>query len=283
MTWWCSAQTGPWTWVWQAYPGVWLFVIALAAGYGLAITRMLPQAGAARGPAASKSEMTLFGLGVVTLWIALDWPIGALGAGYLLFVHQLQYVLLVMVAPPLLLLGTPVWLLTWLTDLGAIRPLARFVTRPVQAIVICNAVVVLTHFPQVVDGLMPTQLGSFAIDLAWIGAGLILWWPALRRVPGLNGLSYPARFGYLLAATLVPGIPAAFFFFAEFPIYRLYELAPPVSMLSAGDDQLIGGMVMKFGSFVIIVFALSLLFFKWHAADRATDGHLVMPKPLADH
>ena len=120
-----------------------MFVIALVVGYGLAISRMLPQAGVLRGPAASKSEMTLFGLGVLTLWLALDWPIGALGAGYLLFVHQLQYVLLVMVAPPLLLLGTPVWLLTWLTDRRAIRPVARFVTRPVPAIVICNAVVVL--------------------------------------------------------------------------------------------------------------------------------------------
>ena len=29
MQWWCAAQGVPWRWAWQAYPGVWLFALAL--------------------------------------------------------------------------------------------------------------------------------------------------------------------------------------------------------------------------------------------------------------
>jgi putative membrane protein len=216
------------------------------------------------------------------MWVATDWPVGALGAGYLLFVHQLQYVLLVMVAPPLILLGTPRWVCQSMVDSPAVRPVARVVTRPLIAIVICNAVVLLTHFPELVDVLMPTQIGSFLIDIAWLLAGFLLWWPALRRVEEPNALSYPARFGYLLAATLLPAVPAAFFFFANYPIYSTYELAPPIGTLAATDDQFVGGAVMKLGSLVVVVFALTVIFFQWHAADRSPDGRIVLPRSVMD-
>ena len=35
MQWWCAALGEQWTWNWRAYPGVWLFVVAVAAA-GLA-------------------------------------------------------------------------------------------------------------------------------------------------------------------------------------------------------------------------------------------------------
>ncbi|HSG47188.1 MAG TPA: hypothetical protein VLA43_05140, partial [Longimicrobiales bacterium] len=80
MQWWCAAQGVPWTWRWQAYPGVWLFVLALAGGYRLLRGRF-PETDRPRFRA------WMFGLGVTALWIALDWPVGALGAGYLASLH----------------------------------------------------------------------------------------------------------------------------------------------------------------------------------------------------
>ena len=156
-------------------------------------------------------------------------------------------------------------------------PVVTWVTRPVQAIVLCNVIVVATHVPSVVDGLMPTQLGSFALDLSWLLAGLILWTPVVH--PGVSRrLSYPGRFGYLLAATLVPGIPAVFFFFAEYPLYSTYELAPPVDWMPVMQDQFVAGIVMKMGSFLIILAALSVVFYRWHAADQDGSEVIVLPK-----
>ena len=33
MQWWCAAQGVPWSWTWRPYPGVWLFIAALAIGW----------------------------------------------------------------------------------------------------------------------------------------------------------------------------------------------------------------------------------------------------------
>jgi putative membrane protein len=159
---------------------------------------------------------------------------------------------------------------------------AKVLTRPLPALAVFNAVVVLTHLPEVVDGLMDSQFGSFALDVVWIGAGIVLWWPAVRRVPELNGLSYPARFSYLLVATLLPMVPASFLTFAEYPIYATYELAPPLANISSGSDQLAAGLVMKFGGDAVILFAISVIFFRWHAAEAAQDGVPVLRSQLPD-
>jgi len=221
-------------------------------------------------------ERILFFTGLALWWLAADWPIGALGAGYLLSMHQLQYLVFVMIAPPLLLLGTPEWLLTyWMA--GRAAPVFRLLTRPLVALLLCNTIVILTHLPSVVDGVMEQQLGSFAVDFSWLAAGLLLWWPVLARVPALGTLSYPARFGYLLAVTVLPGVPAAFFFFANYPVYALYELAPPVGTWSATDDQFLAGIIMKFGGLLVVVTALTILFFRWYDRDRARPGTFVLP------
>lgn len=267
VTWWCSFTGQPWTWSWQAYPGAWLFVGASIGAYWFIVRR-----------SGGDGSWAIFGTGLAAAWIALDWPIGALGAGYLLSVHQLQYVLLVMIAAPLILLGSPAGAFRTMLGRTYLRPLLTFVGKPLPAILLCNAIVVLTHFPAVVDGAMTSQIGSFLLDMAWLLAGFVLWWPVVQPVPEHQSLSYPARFVYLLVATLVPGLPSAFFFFARFPIYRTYELAPPMA-LATMDDQFIGGIVMKLGSFVIILIALSILFYRWHAADGGARQKLVIPEP----
>ncbi len=224
-------------------------------------------------------QKRFFFLGVLTIWIAADWPIGALGAGYLLSVHQAQFVLFTMIAPPLLLLGTSSTFWHLILQKDSTRRVARSLTRPVVMFVAFNTLVVATHFPEVVDGWMRSQFGSFALDLAWIVAGFALWWPVINPVPEMNGLSYPGRFGYLLASIVLPAAPAAFLIFANYPLYELYELAPPVGQWSSGDDQLVGGLIMKLGSAVSVFTAATILFFKWHSAEEPK-GSVVLKESL---
>ena len=273
MTWWCSAQGLPWTWGWRPYPGVWLFVVVVAVWYLWANAKLAPN----DRPTPQKKRF--FFVGLVALWIAADWPVGALGAGYLLSVHQVQFVLFTMVAPPLLLLGTSSALWRRALRRPAVERVAKVVTRPLIALATFNVIVVATHFPEVVDGWMPTQFGSFALDLAWIVAGFALWWPVINPTPEMNGMSYPARFGYLLASIIIPAAPAAFLIFAKYPLYELYELAPPVGWISAGEDQLVGGLVMKLGGTVAVFTAATILFFRWHGADEPK-GSMVFKETL---
>jgi len=265
MTWWCSARGGPWDWSWQAYPGVWLLVAAIAGAY------FWQRRGLAMDPGARR-HTPYFLFGVLVLWLAADWPLGPLGAGYLASVHTVQWLLFSMVAPPLLLTGLPPAMLrSWLARPWR-RHLARFVARPLVAFVVFNVVLVATHLPAAVDLLVVSQLGSFAMDMAWLGAGLLFWWQVLGPLPELNPMPYPGRIVFLLANVFIPTVPAAFLTFADYPIYGVYELAPRVTALSAIHDQQLAGLTMKIVGGLWIFGTASVLFFRWYRDEEGAES-----------
>lgn len=263
MQWWCAAQGVPWSWRWQAYPGVWLFVLALAGAYRL-LRRRFPETDR------PKFRAWMFGLGVAVLWIALDWPVGALGAGYLASVHMVQYLLIALVAPPLLLMGLPRGFYEALGR-GRAEPLVRVVSHPIVAIALFVAAMAWTHWPPVVDTLMVTQSGSFLLDLIWLLSGIVFWWPVVAPVPDRGWLQEPGKVAYLIVATLVNTGVFAYLTFSPLPLYATYELAPPVSGLSTRDDQLLAGLLMKMGGAVILWTAISILFFRWYRRSESED------------
>ena len=268
MTWWCSAQGTPWEWTWQAYPGVWLLVVLLLGGYAFALNRLVP----AGEPPAERGQVVSYLLGVLALWVASDWPLGPLGAGYLVSVHTVQYLLFTMVAPPLLLHGTPRWIFRWKLRLPVVNRLIRFLSRPLVAFAVFNVVLLATHLPAVVDTLKTSQAGSFAIDAAWLFAGIVFWWQVLGPLPELEPLSYPGRILFLLLNVFIPTVPAAFLTFADYPIYAVYELAPPLGGFSARDDQQLAGLIMKLVGGLIIFGTASVLFFRWYLKEEREAG-----------
>jgi putative membrane protein len=269
MTWWCTASGAPWTWTWQPFPGVWLFVALVAGSYAQAVTRARRPAPDDRRP--TRREALLFGLGVLTLWVGLDWPVGLLAAGYLLSARTAQYLLLVLVAAPLLLLGTPRGLLRRLLGGPLARAVARRLTRPLIPLLAFNAVLVAIHLPPLVAASGAAQLTAFAVDMLVIVSGLVFWWPALGRLPELEPMGYPGRIGYLLLSVFVPTVPAVFFTYARYPIYELYELAPRVSGIPAVADQQVAGLMMKTIGGLILFTVMSVMFFRWHRAERNPD------------
>ncbi len=271
MTWWCAARDVAWSWQWQPYPGVWLFMLALVGGYIWLVRRMAPQAAPPGGPPVSRRQWVWFGTGALALWAATDWPIGALGSGYLLSVHTIQWILYTLVAPPLLLLGVPDWLPLATREGSIARRILRVLALPVVALIVTDSILLASHVPAVVDGLRRTQAGSFLIDMAWLAGGLVMWWPILAPNPAISRVSPPWQIGYLFLATVVPTVPAAFLTFADFPVYALYELAPRVHGIPAGADQQVAGLLMKAVADPILWLAMGILFFRWSRREAATD------------
>jgi putative membrane protein len=214
-------------------------------------------------------RVLLFGSGLAVLWGALDWPLGALGASYLASVHVLQFLLIALVAPPLLLAGVP------RTSYEALRSrprLYRFVeaaTQPLVALFVFNVVMTLGHWPSVVDLLMASQLGAFILDVAWLASGLVFWWSVVVPVPERPRFSFLPRIGYLGLNGLLIRPPSVIMLYAKFPVYALYELAPPIPGTSAIDDQQLAGVVMKVGSAWIMMVGIGVLFYLWHRESLA--------------
>lgn len=273
MQWWCSAVTAPWSWSWQPYPGVWLFVAALAAGYVM-VRRRAPSTPRDEGGLA-RGHPAWFAAGLLLIWAALDWPVGPLGASYLASVHMVQVLVLSLLAPALLLMGIPP---------GAFRALARrletrkawrravgALTNPLVALVLYNTVIVATHVPRVLDTLAATQVGMLAMDLAWLTAGLLFWWPVLSPVPERSWFGWFFKMGYLFLNTVPVTVPYSFLVFADVPLYATFELAPPIPGVSTLTDQQVAGLAMKFGGGAILWTAITMLFFRWYRVEQVDE------------
>lgn len=253
MQWWCAAQGIPWSWTWRPYPGVWLFIAVLAVGWWVRSRSARP------GPA----RYAYFGAGLFLLWAALDWPLGALGAGYLASVHMVQFLLIVFYAPPLLLLGSIRADASDEDPAGRRRSaIARRLTHPLITLALFVVITVGTHLPVVTDSLMSSQLGSFAIDSAWLAAGLLFWWPVI--MPGSPPWFVPiVRMGYLVASMVLMTAPNAMITFSDLPIYATFELAPPIPGVSVLQDQRLAGIWMRLGAAIAVWTAISVLFYRW--------------------
>lgn len=262
MTWWCAATREPWSWTPRAYPGVWLFIAAIAAAAVLVVRRT--------GIRPTPKQRTAGWVGLATLWLTSDWPLGTLGAGYLAAAHMLQYFLFTFVATPLLLLSVP----EPLARRVLVRPWAdgayRVLSKPFVAAVVVNGILLATHAPVTVDALRVNQLGSFLLDLLWLAGGLVLWLPVCGPVQEFRP-TYPVRCVYLfLAAGLVPMVPGGFLTFADFPLYELYELAPRVWGIDPIQDQQAAGALMKIGSLPIVWPVIAAMFWRWARLEGAT-------------
>ena len=262
MSFWCSATGAAWTWQWRAYPGVWLFICLLAFGMW-----SWNRAGARAAGRPQRPVHPVFVGGLVVLWLALDWPIGALGAGYLASVHMLQFLLLALVAPPMLLMGPSPDALALLERPGRNRALVRRLVAPFTALVFFSVVVLTTHLPAIVDGLMATQLGSMAIDLIWIFAGCVYWWPVIRDTPAQPRFRHPVKIGYLMLRLMFSPIMfglVAFLVYSATPLYGVFELAPPLPGVRSHEDHQIAGVMMSVGGAIIAFTAISVIFFQWN-------------------
>lgn len=253
MQWWCSVRDVPWEWTWRPYVGVWVVLALLVAGW-FRLRR--------RHPGGTRGETAAFAVGALALWAGLDWPLGAL-AGYLASAHMGQFLLIGLIAPPLLLASVPRGAWERLAD-PAPPASIRFLTHPLIALIAFNLAVFVTHWPVVVDGLMGSQAGSFLINALWTGAGILFWWPLVAPVPERPNFGYPLRMAYLIAATITNSAPFLYLTFSSMPMYVTYELAPPIEGISKRADQQAAGLMMKLGGAVVLWTGIAALFARWH-------------------
>ncbi len=201
------------------------------------------------------------------MWAALDWPIGKLGAGYLASAHTVEFLLLTLLAGPALLRSVPAEGWARLAPAGSRRHwLLGRLAGALGGLLIYDAIVIITHFPTVVDSAMTSQLGSLAVDLSWLVAGMALWWPVIA--PGaFHRLGTWGMIGYLFVAGIAPTVPAMMMVFSTWPLYRLYELAPRVTpFLTANNDIQLAGLVMKVIGDIPVWFVMLFIF--WGDRDR---------------
>ena len=252
---------------WHLHPDVVLLSLGLMGAYLYAINVLRPRISDAGR--VKNSQVALFASGVLVIYIASGSPIHDLSERYLLSMHMLQHLLLTLVAPPLLLAGTPSWLWQAIFRRSSILAVARVALHPLVAFSAFNGLLLLTHLPPVVDYALRHHWFHLVVHVGLVVSALMMWWPVLSTAPQLPALSCPLQMGYLFVQSLLPAVIAAFMTFATGAIYSFYEEAPRIWGITPVEDQQIGAGVMKLLGSIILWSFIGVAFFRWYAREEA--------------
>jgi putative membrane protein len=224
-----------------------------------------------------RRQVATFLGGVALLFVALEGPLHDLSDHYLFSAHMVQHMLLVMFAPPLLIMGTPGWLLRPLVGDRRVHRVALFVTSPLIALLIFNVPFTASHFPLFYQRTLEDHGVHVAEHLIFLVAAVITWWPLLSTMPELPRLSYPLQMVYVFAQTFSGFIVGAFLTNAPRPLYTFYAEAPRVFGLTPLDDQRLGGLLMWVGGGFFYLLVFTAVFFAWVRSEGVADD--VAPPP----
>ncbi|HVD69632.1 MAG TPA: cytochrome c oxidase assembly protein [Actinomycetota bacterium] len=249
---------------WHVHPDVWLLFGSIIAAYLIAGRRHERATGEATEP--RKRRLFLLGMGV--LWLGADWPIHDLAERYLYSMHMTQHLLFTLVAAPILIAGMPVWLLRELLAPAPIRRIFRFMTRPLVALIFFNAVLLFSHWPEVVAASVGSELVHLGLHVLIVTSALVMWWPVMSPLPEMPSLPPPGQMVYLFLQSLAPTIPASFLTFGHTPLYPVYATFPRIWGIDALTDQLIAGLIMKILGGLLLWVVIAVIFFRWYNQEQ---------------
>jgi len=200
-------------------------------------------------------QLSAFMSGLFSLWIALGSPLAALDH-HLLWIHMLEHILLMTVAPPLILLGAPVLVFLHGLPQRFVRPasslflwppmqrLGRILTHPVLCWLAAMVALLGWHVPAVFA--LPLRSHSWhQVEYAcFFVTGLLFWWPVVQPWPSVARWSRWCIPLYLFLATLPCDALSAFLAFCDRVVYSSYLATPRLFDISPLQDQQCAGALM---------------------------------------
>jgi putative membrane protein len=208
--------------------------------------------------------------GIVSLWIAIGSPLEAFD-DVSLSVHMVQHLLLMAVAPPLILLGSPTLPLlrglprTIRRGVGRIfhwpsaQRFGRFLTDPAVCWIAASVALIAWHIPAAFELALRSDSWHKIEHSCFFATSVLFWWPVIQPFPSVarwSGWSIPL---YLFFGTLPGGALGAFLTFCDRVLYPSYGSVPMVFHASPLEDQVFAGALMwVFGTFVYTVPAVIL-------------------------
>jgi putative membrane protein len=258
--------TVPYEFSWSLHPSVLVGTGLLGALYFYGIGPWRRRRGL---PPVPRWKVASFCAALLVLLGALNGPMHDLSDYYLFSVHMAQHLLLTLLFPPLLILGTPGWLLEPLLRPPAVRRVARVLTHPVAAAAIFTVTIAVWHLGQYYDLMMRDHDVHIATHLMFMVTATLLWWPVMSPVPEiLPRLGYGLGMLYLFLVGIPMQIVAALITLSGGVLYPWYSAAPRTWGLSPLDDQQLGGLLMWVPGNLWMFLAIGVLFFVWARESR---------------
>lgn len=277
---------------WSFEPTVWLGLLLVGMIYVTGLRDLARRGRLWR--VVGRRHVAYFALGLLAVLLALESPIDTFSTR-LFAVHMVQHLLLLMIAPPLLLLGKPIPVLLVGLPRGLVRAVVRahagtpwfrrlthYLTSPFVAWPLYVATIWTWHVPGLYDAALLNQGLHLLEHLCFLGAGLLFSWVIVEPWPGPPRLHHGLRFLYVVSAVLPNTALGALFTFSGTPWYHVYAVEPRLWRISVLDDQRMGGLLMWLPGDMMYVLVATILFFAMMARDeQAADADGVEHEAVA--
>jgi cytochrome c oxidase assembly factor CtaG len=249
--------------LWSPATGV-ASVLALPAFFycrgWLRLRRKVPQ------NSLSLLQLSAFLSGLLSVWVAVGSRLADLDET-LLSIHMVQHLTLMVIAPPLILLGAPVPALLHGLPRLAIRftwgivlrwhPfewLGQVLGRPLVCWVAAMGALIGWHLPVVFELALRSELWHEAEHACFMATGLLFWIPVIQPWPSVAKWPRWSIPLYLFFATLPCDALSAFLAFCDRVVYSSYLSAPRVFGISPlGDQECAGALMWACTTFVYLV------------------------------
>lgn len=243
---------------------------ALVIAYEYGLRRLGPSLAPRGEPAITRGQRVAYYSGVASLLVVSAWPVHDIGEGSLFMFHMVEHMAFGFIAPPLLLLGVPWWLMR--AVVRPILPVLSVLVRPLVALFLFNAVLGLIHVPAVVETMVESEAAHLGFHVLVFATGILMWWRVVDPIPDLPSLPPFLKMGYVFLQSLVPTIPASFLTLGDTALYKVYETMPRLWGISAHTDQVIAGLIMKIGGGLLLWVVMATIFFRWWNEEQKMDA-----------
>jgi cytochrome c oxidase assembly factor CtaG len=257
------------------------------------LLRLLRAPGHASRVAALAREAGVFYLGLLVVLFALVSPVAYWSDTYV-WVHAVQDLLLAVVAPPLIVLGSP-WLAlraAWSAQPGRLRlpsgsPSGRggetpwWLTGPALVAVAFNAAWLAWHLPALYDLGLTSRVAGGAEVVSYLVLGIAFWLVLIGSAPLRPRLTPLQRVTLVFGTVAADTVLGMVLVFGSSLLYTSYGSAAH-HVLSVVADQQVAGAVLWMGLLPPFVIVAVALFARWlddEEAEALTAGLNRLLKP----
>ena len=261
---------------WTTYPSFMVGWLLLGGAYFLAagpLRHHFP--GSSPVPA---RKVALFVASQIVMLLSLQGPLHDLSDYFLFSAHMVQHLLLILIWAPLLLGSLTGWMVAPLFRIPGVLPVLRFLTRPLVAFGLTNAIFAFWHFPGPYDLMMQDHAVHITMHLMIMVMGVFMWWPVGSPTPAIPRISPPLQMVYLFVMGVPMMVVAAFIALSSTPLYQWYVEAPRITGLSPLEDQRLGGVIMWVPGALVIWLAITYVYFRWTQPEVEEDNQRLVTR-----
>jgi len=230
--------------------------------------------------------------GLGTIYLALQSPLDDLSTHFF-WLHQIQHVVLIQLAPVLLLLPAPqARLIAGLPR--PVRPVVgavlanrgvqatfKLLTHPAVATFLFSLILLVWNVPTIHDAAVSDGALHDLMHVTMLAAGLIFWWRVLDHRAPPAGTPYILRLIMLQVAMKAGVLLGGYLALKQQQLYTVYDRLG--STLPAATDEMLGGFILWFGGSILPLWVGVVILRRWMRQLRKAEDGALEDVSIGDH